>query len=73
MKPTGLIRSKIYLKHNMGMYHPESPERLEVLYQMLDQLGSALNFDYVEPRPASPEELSANHDPRYIDRIMSTR
>jgi acetoin utilization deacetylase AcuC-like enzyme len=73
MKPTGLIRSKIYLKHNMGMYHPESPERLEVLYQMLDQLGSALNFDYVEPRPASPEELAANHDPRYVDRIMSTR
>lgn len=73
MKPTGLIRDKIYLKHNMGMYHPESPERLEVLYQMLDQLGSAFNISYSKPRHASPEELCANHDPRYVERIMSTR
>jgi hypothetical protein len=27
----------------MGTYHPESPERLEVIYQMIDEL-SALNL-----------------------------
>ncbi|MGC8603808.1 MAG: histone deacetylase family protein [Desulfomonilaceae bacterium] len=72
MKPTGLVRNEIYLKHDMGMYHPESPERLEVLYRMLDELGTALNLEYVEPRNATVEELCANHDARYVDRIMCT-
>ncbi len=72
MKPTGLVRNDIYLKHDMGMYHPESPERLEVLYRMLDELGTALNLAYAEARNATVEELCANHDPRYVDRIMET-
>jgi acetoin utilization deacetylase AcuC-like enzyme len=72
MKPTGLVREEIYLKHEMGMYHPESPERLEVLYSMLDDLGKALNIAYVQARKATLDELCANHDPRYVDRIMGT-
>lgn len=72
MKPTGLIRDEIYLKHDMGMYHPESPERLKVIYAMLDELGTALNLAYIEARKATVEELLANHDPLYVDRIMGT-
>lgn len=72
MKPTGLVRNDIYLKHDMGMYHPESPERLEVLYRMLDEFGTALNLAYVEARNATVGELCANHDPRYVNRIMET-
>lgn len=72
MKPTGLVRSDICLKHDMGIYHPESPERLEVLYRMLDELGMTLNLKYAKPRNATIEELCANHDPRYVDKIKCT-
>ena len=72
MKVTGLIRDEIYLKHHMGMDHPESPERLKVLYRMLDELGTTLNIAYIKARKATVEELCANHDPLYVDRIMGT-
>lgn len=72
MKTTGLIRDEIYLKHHMGMDHPESPERLKVLYRMLDELGTTLNVAYIRARKATVEELCANHDPLYVDRIMGT-
>ena len=35
MKPTGIVRDPIYLQHEMGHYHPESPRRLEVIYSMI--------------------------------------
>lgn len=72
MKPTGIVRENIYLKHDMGMYHPESPERLEVIYQMIDQLGGALNLSAIPARQASCEELCFNHDARYVDKISGT-
>lgn len=72
MKPTGIVREDIYLKHDMGMYHPESPERLEVIYQMLDEIGDALNLIDVPARPATSEELCMNHDARYVDKISDT-
>ena len=72
MKTTGLIRDEIYLKHHMGMDHPESPERLKVLYRMLDELGTTLNVAYIRARKATVKELCANHDPLYVDRIMGT-
>ncbi|MGD9817610.1 MAG: histone deacetylase [Desulfomonilaceae bacterium] len=73
MKPTGIVRESVYLKHDMGMYHPESPERLEVIYQMLDQLGGAFNLLTVPAREASYEELCLNHDSRYVEKICDTK
>mgnify|MGYP000901107071 CR=1 FL=1 len=73
MKPTGIVREQIYLKHDMGLYHPESPERLEVIYQMIDDLEGALNLLTIPARPALPEELCFNHDARYVDKIADTK
>ena len=53
MKPTGIVKDAIFLKHQMGSYHPESPHRLEVIYEMIEQLGSSLNVGEIPIREAS--------------------
>jgi acetoin utilization deacetylase AcuC-like enzyme len=72
MKPTGIVRDPTYLLHDMGSHHPESPERLEVIYQMIDELGPTLNLVEVPIRMAAPEEIATTHDPRYVDNIVAT-
>ncbi len=72
MKPTGIVRDPAYLLHDMGSYHPESPERLEVIYQMIDEVGPALNLVDVPIRPATLEEIGAAHDSRYVGKIAAT-
>jgi len=57
----------------MGMGHPESPERLRVLYQMLEEEEMRGQFcEGIRPRPATREELELIHTPSYVDLIAST-
>jgi len=72
MMPTGIIRDHTYMRHDMGDHHPESPQRLEVIYQMIDELGPELNILEIPCREASLEEIATNHDPRYVNIIAAT-
>lgn len=72
MKKTGIIKDPIYLKHDMGAYHPESPRRLEVIYQMIDEMDSKYDIAQIGPREAKEEEISLGHDPAYVRNIAST-
>ncbi len=72
MKGTGIVRDEIYLQHEMGAYHPESPRRLEVIYGLLDENGHSWGLENIEARPALIEEISVIHAPAYVERIAST-
>lgn len=72
MKPCGIVRDETYLKHDMGIYHPECPDRLQVIYDMIDEFGSTLNLTMIPVRQASLEELAAIHDVRYVEYIAAT-
>lgn len=72
MKPTGIVRDPSYLQHDMGAFHPESPQRLQVIYDMIEELGSEANLFEVSARPASRDEIAVNHDLRYVDNIAAT-
>lgn len=72
MKPTGIVKDPIYLQHEMGTYHPESPERLRIIYEMIDESPLKLNLDEIPIRQATTDELSTNHDPRYVEQIAAT-
>ena len=37
MNRTGIVKDERYMNHQMGAYHPESPQRLEVIYGMLEE------------------------------------
>jgi acetoin utilization deacetylase AcuC-like enzyme len=73
MNRTGVVKDARYLEHVMDPGHPESPERLKAIYQMLEEeemRGRPLGK--VKPRPATREELEMVHSPAYIDLIAST-
>ncbi len=72
MNRTGIVRDERYLDHRMDPGHPESPERLKVIYQMLEDPEMKGIFQEVKPRFANREELEMNHTPKYIDLIAST-
>ncbi|MCA1961587.1 MAG: histone deacetylase [Desulfomonile sp.] len=72
MEFTGIVRDPIYLRHDMGSYHPESPQRLEAIYGMIDRNASEFRLKEVPVRSASIDEIGSNHSRHYIQKIAST-
>jgi len=72
MSTTGIVRDDFYIKHNMGSFHPECPERLEVIYQMIDDLDINDQLKKTYPREATEDEITAIHTPEYYRRVADT-
>jgi acetoin utilization deacetylase AcuC-like enzyme len=72
MAHTGIVRDNRYMDHVANTYHPESHQRLEVLYRMLQETEMKGKFIEVQPRMATREELELIHAPRYIQLVAST-
>ncbi|MFC2019552.1 histone deacetylase [Chloroflexota bacterium] len=64
----GLVYHSIYLEHDTGQ-HPENARRLEAVMSHLNETGLRRKLIAIEPRAASPEELAAVHDARYISSL----
>jgi acetoin utilization deacetylase AcuC-like enzyme len=69
---TGVVKDPIYLEHRPSEFHPESPQRLEVLYEMLEGAEVRGTFVEISPRPCDREDLERVHDGGYIDFVAST-
>jgi len=65
-----IIKDDRYLEHNPGDGHPESPERLRVIYDLIEKEFNDLPL--IEPRVATEDELSSVHDPFYIKTVAKT-
>jgi len=68
---TGVVKDARYLDHNPGSWHPESPQRLKVIYQYIDQIREL--YKKIPPYYASEEEISLIHASQYIHSIASTK
>ncbi len=65
-----IIKDDRYLEHNAGEGHPESPDRLRVIHDLIQREFNDLPL--VPPRLASENELALVHDPFYIQRVANT-
>ncbi len=63
---TGIVRDLRFLEHRPPPGHPESPERLEAVYAMLDEPELSGRFVEIPPRAAGPVELAWVHSEDYI-------
>ena len=72
MNKTGIVKDGIYLEHDMGAYHPESPKRLEAIYAMLEDPDMKGNLKEVPARLARREELLLVHSPEYVESLAAT-
>ncbi|HKY70339.1 MAG TPA: hypothetical protein VJL88_00300, partial [Nitrospira sp.] len=66
MGKTGLIYHPAYLEHDMGVGHPESPNRLRAIMQQLERSGTAAQVTKIEPRKAEDEWITQIHSPSYV-------
>ena len=71
MAKIGIVRDERYLLHDMG-YHPESPDRLRTIYQMLGEKQMEGRFAEIPPRAATKAEIETVHAPSYVDRVAET-
>ncbi|KAF0154668.1 MAG: histone deacetylase family protein [Syntrophaceae bacterium] len=69
---TGIVKDSRYLKHASGASHPESPERLAAVYEMLDNPHMSWKYEDIEPREAIYDEIAYVHMSPYIDHIAGT-
>jgi len=71
MVKTAIIYSPTYLRHDTGPRHPESASRLRVITRELNKSGILENPDLnlIEPKAATPNELTLIHTRNYIHQI----
>jgi acetoin utilization deacetylase AcuC-like enzyme len=70
MSSLAIIKDDRYLEHDPGDGHPESPDRLRVIHELIDREFSGLPL--IPPRLATPIELALVHDPFYIQTVANT-
>jgi acetoin utilization deacetylase AcuC-like enzyme len=72
MAAIGIVRHPIYREHDMGHYHPESPERLQAIENAINRETFKNPLIEISPRPALTKELQRVHSLSYIHQISST-
>jgi len=71
-RKTGIVKDQRYLLHDAGSGHPESPQRLQETYGMLESADMAGKFIEIIPRYATHDEIAMIHDPSYVDMVAGT-
>ncbi|MCL7488182.1 MAG: histone deacetylase [Desulfobulbaceae bacterium] len=72
MRRTAVYRDELFLEHQPGFNHVESPERLRVIYDELDREETGNNLVYPGFEPASLEVIGLNHSPGLIRKVADT-
>lgn len=67
---TGIVRDNLFIDHDPGSWHPESPQRLISIYGRLDEGRWPLTT--LERRNATKDEISLVHRPEHFDHIAKT-
>ena len=70
MGGTGIVRDDLFIQHDPGSWHPESPDRLRDIYRSLDEGDWPLIN--LERRMATKEDITRIHGPEHFQKMAST-
>src|SRR5512147_80905 len=70
MTSLAIIKDDRYLDHDAGAGHPESPNRLRVIHELIGKEFGGLPV--IAPRLAEEDELALVHDSSYIRKVAET-
>jgi acetoin utilization deacetylase AcuC-like enzyme len=65
-----VLRDDLFLAHDPGPEHPESPERLRAIYRDLDTRPPS-GLTTIRPAPAQQVDLERIHTPDYLSALLS--
>jgi acetoin utilization deacetylase AcuC-like enzyme len=71
MLKTGVILDSRYEDHDVTHAHPERPERIGALLELMQDYDRK-GLVRLDPRPATIEQLTLIHDRDYVDRVHAT-
>jgi acetoin utilization deacetylase AcuC-like enzyme len=72
MRKTAIFKNDLFLEHIPDFNHVESPERLRVIYEQLQQPPLDKLFLYPEFPPASVEAVELNHTKEHVMQVAGT-
>ncbi len=72
MRKTAVYRDDLFLEHQPGYDHPESPDRLRVIFDELDKEQVGDHFIYPQFEPASHDIIGLNHSKTLLKRVADT-
>ena len=72
MRTTAIYHDDLFLSHDPGPGHPESPERLRAILHELDKQEVGSIFVYPQFNPASTETIELNHSPGLVKQVAAT-
>ena len=72
MRKTAVLMHDLFLEHDPGYGHVESPERLRVIYEQLAKPEIRADFLFPSFAPADREILRLNHTDAHIARVAAT-
>ena len=67
----GLVTHSACLKHEMGVHHPECPQRLSAIEDYLISHGLNMMLRHYDAPQATRDQLERVHTPAYIDSILA--
>lgn len=70
MSGTGIVRDDLFIEHEPGTWHPESPDRLKAIYSLLDENKRPLIN--LERREATEKEITLVHTSEHFKRVSLT-
>lgn len=72
MRKTAVFKDDLFLEHQPGYQHVESPDRLAVIYDQFKNQELAARFLFPDIPPATPEHLQLIHTPAHVARVAET-
>ena len=64
----GIVSDPVFMNHDTGGYHPETPLRIQYLHTLFARNDDPL-VRMVDPVPARVEDVLLNHGRGYVDRV----
>jgi len=68
---TGIVTDESFLVHDTGAGHPERPDRLRAIGQLLES-NPRPGLEPIAVRPATTQELIRVHAPEHVERVAET-
>ncbi len=73
MRKTAVYRDDLFLQHQPGYSHPESPDRIRVIYDELDREIIGDHFVHPQFDPVSEDIIGLNHSQTLLKRVAATQ
>jgi len=68
---TAIVSDPVFMKHDTGVGHPERPERLAKIQQVLEKRGLMDKLVKLPLREAAAEEILFIHSPAHLSRVQA--